>query len=406
MEITDLISTEYEECRPETPLSKVVGTFEDPTVKGVLVRTDANFDGIITRRQLAASHRNPDQTAGSVVWHVPRLDRHEDVRETARLMVEADARVLPVFEGDDLVGVVSADVLLEAVRPNLDVLTVDDVASDDLVTLAPDATFGRALNTFREHRITHLPVVAEGRATGVLGLYDVVTFAAREIRRSQGGDATAVDAHGGAMSAASGRGHGGAGAREGERDRLLDLPVRNAMSTPARTVDPDRPMDEVVAEMLDLDVSSLVVVSASDEPEAIVTKTDALEALTWGAEGHRAVQVYGADLMDDLTYDDVLSMVDGFDGRRGDMSVLDARVHFHEHDEKLRGTALVLARLRLDTDQGMYVASGTGYGSSQALNEARDIMERRIRDDKTYGQSKKHPDREYWEKRFGWWLEG
>jgi len=33
------------------------------------------------------------------------------------------------------------------------------------------------------------------------------------------------------------------------------------------------------------------------------------------------------------------------------------------------------------------------------------VLERRIRDEKTRGKSKKHPDAAFWEKRFGWLLE-
>ena len=67
---------------------------------------------------------------------------------------------------------------------------------------------------------------------------------------------------------------------------------------------------------------------------------------------------------------------------------------------------MLLARIRLFTDHGLFIASGEGYGASHAIHEARDVLERRIRDDRTYGRSKKHPDDEFWEKRFGWWLEG
>jgi hypothetical protein len=66
---------------------------------------------------------------------------------------------------------------------------------------------------------------------------------------------------------------------------------------------------------------------------------------------------------------------------------------------------LLLARIRLYTDAGLYMASGEGFGATHALNEARDVLERRIRDRKTHGRSKKPPSEEYWEKRFGWLLE-
>jgi hypothetical protein len=98
-------------------------------------------------------------------------------------------------------------------------------------------------------------------------------------------------------------------------------------------------------------------------------------------------------------------MIDTFDDRDHGMNVLDARIHLHKHDEKRRGVPLLLARIRLHTDHGLYMASGEGYGASHALNEARDVLERRIRDEKTYGQTKKPPTEEFWEKRFGWLLE-
>jgi CBS domain-containing protein len=403
MDITDIISEEYVEFDPETPVSKLVGTFDDPTVKGVVVRGD-EFEGVVTRRQLATSHHQPEEKLGSLVWHVPRLAPDEDIRKVAGLMIESDSQILPVFEGRDLIGVVTVDGVLEAVQPFLDAVTVADVYSADLVSLDPDSTLGEALHVFREHRVTHLPVVEGDETVGILSLYDVADLAVRSAARSQGGDAGGTDAFGGQVSASTGRAHGGAGAREGESARVLDLPVRDVMASPVRTIRPDATLQDAVEEMFDVGGSSLVV-TEDGAPCGIVTKTDVLDALTWEAGGNRAVQVYGADLLDDVQYEEVVAMVETFDDRDHGMNVLDAKVHLHEHDEKLRGTPLLLARIRLYTDQGLYVGSGEGYGASHALNEARDVLERQIRDRKTHGQTKKHPDETFWERRFGWMLE-
>ena len=113
----------------------------------------------------------------------------------------------------------------------------------------------------------------------------------------------------------------------------------------------------------------------------------------------------GHDLIDDATYEDIVAMVEKFDGRDGEMNVLDATVHLHENDEQRRGIPLLLARIRLHTDRGLFVASGEGYGAKYAMNEARDVLERQIRDRKTRGRSKKPPSEEFWEKRFRWLLE-
>jgi CBS domain-containing protein len=403
MEIRTIVSTEYEELDASTPVSKLVGVLQDVSVVGVVV-TDDGYRGVVTRRQLTASHYQPNQRVDSLLWHVPRVTPDTDVRDVARLMLDGDSRLLPVFEGDDLLGVVTADDLLEAVLEYLDVATVADVASTDLVTVGPDDTFGQTVHTLRENRFTHLPVVEDDEAVGILSLYDVTRITARAVQKSQGGDAGGVDAFGGRITASSGRTHGGRGSREGELDRILDLPVRDVMVSPVETVGPEETLQAAVRRMFDAECSSLIV-TADGSPFGIVTKSDVLAALTWETEGSRAVQVTGMDLLDDLTYADVVDLVDGLDGKDDDLTVFDAKLHLHEHDETNRGTPLLLARLRLYTDRGMFTASGEGYGASQAVNEVRDVMERRLRDAKTRGESKKHPDQEFWEKRFGWMLQ-
>jgi len=404
MDIASIVTDDYVEFTSDTTVSKLVGTFDDPAVKGVVVRDD-EFEGVVTRRQLATSHLQPNETVGSLVWHVPRLAPDEDVRKVAQLMLDSDSRVLPVFEGRDLIGVVTVDGILEAVTEYLDAATVAEAQSDELVSLDPDATVGEALHKFRDRRITHLPVVEDDEAVGILSLFDVTGVTVRSVTQSQGGDAGGTDSFGGEISASSGRvGRGGFGAREGESARLLDIPVRDLMVSPVRTIHPEETLEAAVEEMFAIEGSSLVV-TRNGSPHGIVTKTDALESLTWEAGGNRGVQVYGTELIEDVSYDEIVDMIDTFDSRDADMNVLEAKVHLHEHDEKLRGTPLLLARIRLHTDRGLFIASGEGYGASQAINEARDVLERQIRDKKTHAKSKKHRDEAFWEKRFGWLLE-
>lgn len=403
MDISDIYSTEYTVLDPETRVSKLVGVLDDPDLEGVVVAGD-EYEGVVTRRQLATSRHQPDEKLASLVWSVPRLDPDADVREVAGLMVDSDAHLLPVFEGDDLVGVVTADDILRAVEPSLDAATVREVASTDLVTVEPTTGFGEVLHLLREERIAHLPVVEGDTAVGIVSLYDVLPAVVDTVSGSQGGDAGGTDAFGGDISESSGRTHGGYGAREGEAALVRDLPVRDVMVSPVRTVDPAATLRTAVDEMFDVGGSSLVV-TENGAPHGIVTTTDLLDALTWEAEGSRAVQVYGTDHLDDVSYDDVTAMVDRFDERDGDTSVLDAKVHLQQHDEQRRGTPLLLARVRLHTDRGQFIASGEGYGARQALDDAAEAIERQLRDEKTRGRSKKHPDEAYWERRFGWWLE-
>ena len=404
MDIEDIVSTDYVSLPPDTTVSKLVGTFDDADVVGVVVEDEA-YRGVITRRQLATSHHKPNEKLAPNVQHVPRLEPNGDIRTVAQLMIDSDTQLLPVFDGEKLIGVVTADGICRKVTPFLDAATVREAYSADLVSLDPDGTLGQALNRFREERITHLPVVENETPIGVVSLYDVTQLTVRAEVQSQGGDSGAMDPFGGEISDSSGRTRaGGFGAREGELDRMLDVPIRDVMTSPVRTIHPDETLDVAVEAMFDAGTSSLIV-TQNGSPHGIVTKTDVLDSLTWEAGGNRGVQVYGTDLIDDTSYEDIVAMVDKFDDRDHGMAVLDAKIHLHEHDEQRRGVPLLLARIRLYTDDGLYVATGEGYGASHAINEARHVLERQIRDRKTHGQTKKPPDAAFWEKRFGWLLE-
>lgn len=402
MNIRSLVSTDYTEVSTDTRVAKVVSAFEDTSCRGVVVMDDDAYAGVITRRQLVGSQYDPDRTAGTVVWSVPRVAPDEDVREVARLMIDGDARLLPVFEGQQLEGVVTADRLLNEVQEYLAAADVEDAYTSDLVSVTPETTLGTALSRFREHRITHLPVVADGSARGMLTLYDVVDLTVRETDAPQGGNTSGFDEHGGEGSSEGYRSHGGYGARAGEQDRLLDLPVRDEMTRPVRTVQRGATLETAVEKMFDADASSLLITDSAETPSGILTKTDVLDALTWGDEGHRAVQVYGSSHLDDVEYDDIVDMVEELDRMDGTLDLMDVRIHVDEHQERQRGTPRLHVRVRLSTNRGLITAASEGYGASHALGEAEDVLKRRIRDGKPTNRNKKHPDEEFWEKRFGW----
>jgi CBS domain-containing protein len=320
-------------------------------------------------------------------------------------MIGSDAKTLPVFDDEEIVGVVTADAVLEAVRPYLDAVTVEDAYTSELTSVTPETTLGKALNTLREAHIAHLPVVEGTDLVGMVSLYDVIDFTTRGGHKSQGGSSGGFGGRGGGSRSAGGP-SGGFGSREGDADRMLDLPVRNVMSETVATIDRAAPLDEAVEAMLDRGISSLVVTGESDDPIGIVTKTDVIEALTWEREDRRAVQVFGLDLLDEMSYDDVAALIDDVTAKYGEMTVVKASVQLQEHKEQTRGVPLVLARIRLVTDRGYFTADGEGYGASHALRLAANAIERQVLKGKTYRRSKKPVGPEEQRQLYGWWLGG
>ena len=410
MDIADAVTAEYVALSPETPVSEIRGAFDvESEARVVVIEDEDGFQGVVSQGQLLTSHHPPEEKARSVMRSPPRVSRTEDVRETARLMVESELKLLPVFEGEEFVGVVTAHGMLRHVLPHLDALDVDDVYTRDLVHVSPDTTLGEVLNALREHGITRVPVVDEDdQAVGLVSVYDLVEFTVREMEREQGGTHEGFDGHGGEGSAGDFRTHGGWGERSGFAARMLDLPARDVMSTPAETIEADRSLDEAAERMLDGNLSSLVVSSGDVAwPLGIVTTTDVLRALTVTEETHIPVQVFNVDLLDDLSREAIAERIEEIDGKYERMDVLEANVVFHEHAEQQRGTPLLQVSVRLFTDEGLFSGTAEGYGARAAFDEAADLAESNALEDKqrehpSQAAETSHVDEE---KLVGWWLE-
>lgn len=97
--------------------------------------------------------------------------------DAARIMRDEDTGVVPVLEGDRLVGTVTdRDLVVRALAEGKDAqsTTVREVASTDLVTVDPQQDLEEALRLMAQHQVRRLPVVEEdGRLVGIVSQADV-----------------------------------------------------------------------------------------------------------------------------------------------------------------------------------------------------------------------------------------
>ncbi|NEU55975.1 CBS domain-containing protein [Halorussus sp. MSC15.2] len=357
MDIADIATTDFTELDAASNVGKARSVFEDENPKGIIVTKSGEYEGVITQKQLLRSHIEDHTKIETLTKSAPKVDRTDDVRDVARSLVEGGTKVAPVFESGSLWGVVSEDLILEAVLEHLDSLTVEQIYTENVITIAEDATLGQAINRLREHGISRLPVVDEdGFLTGVVTTHDVVEFATRNVQKTTRGD------------------------RSGEGDRLLDLPVYDVMSSPATTTQLDETVRAAVERMFENDYSGLVVTPEDDDRVVggVITKTDVLRALSYTEEEVLDVQITNVNLLDTLSRESIRSSIEEITEKYGKMQVRHAHVRFHEHKERLRGTPLIQCKIRLRTNRGQVAGSGEGYGAEQAFNVARDKLERNV----------------------------
>jgi len=106
------------------------------------------------------------------------------VAEAARLMRDEDAGIVPIIEGERLVGVVTdRDIAIKVAAEGKDPQStkVTEIAASDLVTIDPQQDLDEALRLMAQHQVRRLPVVEEdGKLVGILAQADVARHADAE----------------------------------------------------------------------------------------------------------------------------------------------------------------------------------------------------------------------------------
>ncbi|AJF24748.1 MULTISPECIES: CBS domain-containing protein [Haloarcula] len=357
MDIADIATREFVEVDANKRLGKVRSIFERENPKGIIVTEDGDYAGVITQKQLVQSHVEDNAKAGAMTRSAPKVERTDDVREVARVLVEGGVKLAPVFEADELWGIVTEDDILDAVLDNLDALSVEDIYTRDVITVSEDTNVGQVVNLLRKHGISRLPVLGDDDGlTGMVTRHDIVDVVVRDMNKTTRGD------------------------RSGEIERVLDMPVYDVMSSPVETAKLGDSVEDAVARMLENDFAGLVVTPEDDDTHVagILTKTDVLRALTYTEEEHMDVQITNIKLLDTISRADIRSDIEAVADKYGAMQVQHAHVRFHEHKEKLRGTPLIQCQIRLRTNKGQAAGSGEGYGAETAFNVALDKLERNV----------------------------
>ena len=106
------------------------------------------------------------------------------VREMLALLAEHNIGALIVSsDGVTVEGIVSERDVVRRLHEDDSVLEgrVSSIMTTDVRTVAPDAHLDEVRQTMTQHRIRHIPVVADGRLTGIVSIGDVVKQALDEL---------------------------------------------------------------------------------------------------------------------------------------------------------------------------------------------------------------------------------
>ena len=98
------------------------------------------------------------------------------ITDAARMMRDEGIGDVLVVEGDRLVGLVTdRDIVVRCLAEGADIreATIREACSDDIVTLAPDASVDEAVQIMRDHAVRRVPVVEDSRPIGIVSIGDL-----------------------------------------------------------------------------------------------------------------------------------------------------------------------------------------------------------------------------------------
>jgi CBS domain-containing protein len=120
--------------------------------------------------------RGMPQVKDLMVSEVVTIEPGTSVVDAARRMIQQEKGPLPIVEGDRPVAIVTdrdiiARVVAEGRDPNS--LTVDDIATRELVTIGPDQDVDEARQLMARHELDRILVVEGDRLVGIISEADI-----------------------------------------------------------------------------------------------------------------------------------------------------------------------------------------------------------------------------------------
>jgi len=351
----EILSRNFEVIGSEETISHALSLFEKNEV--LIVMDGDEYRGVITRKDILRAKISPEAKVKRFVRHAPRLRLNESIGKAARLMLESGIFYLPVFENENIVGVVrDVDILRRVVKKEIGEEKVEKFMTSSPLTIPPDESIGKVVKIFRKHNISRLPVVEEGKVIGVITLRDLVEKVIHPEEKPEYGEFIA------------------------EKKRYLKIPVKGIMTSPPLIMPPDAKVKEVVEKMLENKIGGMLI-GKEEKLMGIVTIKDLLEPLAHEEKEERffiqfcgeAEEIEGFDEEEGMAYMQELIRKQGEFLGNGYVYV-----YLKQYREKKRGMPLIHCKIRISSPKGLFVVSEDGWGFRNALRKAINAMEKII----------------------------
>ena len=357
VKVEDFMTEKFKWVHDEDSVIDALTFFDDSTDVLLVIDDDNKYSGILTERMILRSGLpRKDTKVDRLKSFAPKVKKSTSIQECARLMLEYDLMNLPVFEDGNLVGVIDDVRLLSSVASKkFGKKLVKDFISEDTIIVTPRDKISGVLRIFRESHISRAPVVDDGIIVGIITLHDIVTKLIHP--KKEDSFNFIVD----------------------DERSILDYPIEKIMSSPVFTSNLDSNVKDVIDQMIDYNVSSIVIVDDQQRLFGMVTKRDLLEPLSEERKEIIYPFIQVNSRIKNLNRKELTILVENFIGKyREKLGEVSFYVYLREHQEKSKDGSLVYARCRISSPYGRFAVKAEGWGPFSAVSNALIILDKQI----------------------------
>jgi CBS domain-containing protein len=361
--VKDVYSTTFYTVNENDSLSRCLELFKKESPTSLAVLDEKNkYSGVISRRWIVRARLDPATTkVRSLMRSAPKVEPDVSLSKAAKMMIQSGVRQLPVFEKEKLLGFVTDENIIHgAVTNEWGNTSVEQIMTKAPFTLDAARSVGAVLSLFREHDISHVPIMDNGKVVGVVSTQDIIENVFQPNQRQTLGDI------------------------KGEKIQVLSIPAKGVMTSPVVAVTPETTLKDAESKMHRFNVHCLVVL-AKERLVGIATKLDFLEPISQMEDLDRRLTIQFAAKgteIDASTQGFMMGEFDSFAKKYRDLLESGTLfVYMKTHGTNHKGQPLVHCRLQLRTVKGVkgfFFASAEGFGVEPTFRVALDRLDRRI----------------------------
>ena len=341
--VTKVMDPEFTRIDANDTLASAIGEL---TREGsVLVYDKERYLGALTTRKITRSRLNPSETkVKGLISHAPKLHPDDDMHRAAQLMIDSDLTMLPVEQGDVIIGTVRCSDVLSVLSVEVDSdLIAADIMSTPVETMPPDGLLATAANTFQRNDISRLPVVEDGKVIGLLNVGSVIS----NMLNHNKADIFLLAEH----------------------QELQNTHVRNAMERDFATEHPESPLSAIADRMAS--GAKTVIITTEGSADGIITQRDVLEAYLVSEPEDQSLSIGVTTRDDTINSHRAREELEGFASKYAEqLGIGTVKATLDKQTEQHKGQPHITTKLRIFTDRVAISANGSGWGEAHSVKEA------------------------------------